>query len=185
MLGTFELNGIVPAPRGVPKIDVTFDLDANGILHVSAKDQSSGKENSITITNDKARLSKEEIDRMVNDAERYKNDDDQARERIAAKNQLETMAFTYKQSATDAAQLSQTDKDTVSRACDDALSWLDKHADAEKHELERRLKELEKVCMPIMAKIHQGGTSGAGPAGFNDKGASGAGSKGPTIEEVD
>ena len=76
---------------------MTFDLDANGILHVSAKDQSSGKENSITITNDKGRLSKEEIERMVNDAERYKNDDERARERIAAKNRLETMAFTYKQ----------------------------------------------------------------------------------------
>jgi len=193
LLGTFELNGIPPAPRGVPKIEVTFDIDANGILNVNAKDQSTGKENSITITNDKGRLSKDDIERMVNDAEKFKGDDDKARERVTSKNQLENMAFTYKQAATDATQLSQADKDTVTKKCDEMLAWIDKHPQAEKDEMDKHLKDLEKTCSPIMTKIHQGGAAGAGgpggAAGFPGgappgAGAAGAG-KGPTIEEVD
>jgi len=191
LLGTFELNGIPPAPRGVPKIEVTFDIDANGILNVNAKDQSTGKENSITITNDKGRLSKEDIERMVNDAEKFKGDDDKARERVTAKNQLENMAFTYKQSANEAAQLSQADKDTVSKKCDEALLWLDKHPQAEKEDIDKQLKDLEKVCMPVMTKIHQGGAAGGAggaagfPGGAPPGAGAGAGGKGPTIEEVD
>lgn len=191
MLGTFELNGIPPAPRGVPKIEVTFDIDANGILNVTAKDQSTGKENSITITNDKGRLSKEDIERMVNDADKFKQDDDQARERVTSKNQLENMAFTYKQAANDATQLSQADKDTVSKKCDEVLSWMDKNPTAEKEEIDKHLKDLEKACMPIMTKIHQGGAAGGagGAAGFPGGAPPGAGAgsagKGPTIEEVD
>ena len=90
LLGKFDLSGIPPAPRGVPQIEVTFDIDANGILNVSAVDKSSGKQEKITITNDKGRLSKEEIERMVSDAERYKNDDEKQKDRIAAKNSLES-----------------------------------------------------------------------------------------------
>jgi heat shock protein 1/8 len=188
LLGTFELNGIPPAPRGVPKIEVTFDIDANGILNVTAKDQSTGKENSITITNDKGRLSKDDIERMVNDAEKFKQDDDKARDRVTSKNQLENMAFTYKQAANDAAQLSQGDKDTVSKKCDDILSWLDKNQSAEKDEIDKQLKDLEKACMPIMTKIHQGGAAGgagAAPPGAGAGAGSGSAGKGPTIEEVD
>merc|ERR1712033_52752 len=96
LLGKFELSGIPPAPRGVPQIEVTFDIDANAILNVTACDKSTGKENKITITNDKGRLSKEEIDRMVNDAEKYKAEDEKQRERISAKNGLESYCFNMK-----------------------------------------------------------------------------------------
>lgn len=101
LLGKFELSGIPPAPRGVPQIEVTFDIDANGILNVSAQDKSTGKQNKITITNDKGRLSKEEIERMVQDAEKYKADDEAQKERIAAKNSLESYAFNMKQTIED------------------------------------------------------------------------------------
>merc|ERR1711898_67519 len=93
LLGKFELSGIPPAPRGVPQIDVTFDIDANGILNVNAADKSSGKSESITITNDKGRLSKEDIERMVNEAEKYKAEDEQVKERLEAKNGLESFAY--------------------------------------------------------------------------------------------
>merc|ERR1712032_1548873 len=96
LLGKFELSGIPPAPRGVPQIEVTFDIDANAILNVTACDKSTGKENKITITNDKGRLSKEEIDRMVNEAEKYKAEDEKQRERISAKNGLESYCFNMK-----------------------------------------------------------------------------------------
>ena len=96
LLGKFDLTGIPPAPRGVPQIEVTFDIDANGILNVSACDKSTGKQNKITITNDKGRLSKEEIKRMVNDAEKFKDDDEKQKERISAKNNLESYCFNMK-----------------------------------------------------------------------------------------
>merc|ERR1712046_292 len=101
LLGKFELTGIPPAPRGVPQIEVTFDIDANGILNVSACDKSTGKENKITITNDKGRLSKEDIERMVKEAEKYKEQDKAAQERVQAKNELEPHAFQLKQSVED------------------------------------------------------------------------------------
>merc|ERR1712043_126914 len=101
LLGKFELSGIPPAPRGVPQIEVTFDIDANAILNVSACDKSTGKENKITITNDKGRLSKEEIERMVNEAEKYKEEDDKQKEKIGAKNGLESYAFNLKSSVED------------------------------------------------------------------------------------
>lgn len=97
LLGTFSLTGIPPAPRGVPKIEVTFDLDANGILNVSAKDSSTGKSEKITIQNDKGRLSKDEIDRMLAEAEKYKAEDDKQREKVTARNQLESYTFGVKQ----------------------------------------------------------------------------------------
>ena len=96
LLGKFELTGIPPAPRGVPQIEVTFDIDANGILNVSAVDSSTGKENKITITNDKGRLSKEEIERMVSEAEKYKEEDEKQRDRVTAKNNLESYAYQMK-----------------------------------------------------------------------------------------
>merc|ERR1712203_926108 len=101
LLGKFDLTGIPPAPRGVPQIEVTFDVDANGILNVSACDKSTGKQNKITITNDKGRLSKEEIEKMVNDAEKYKAEDDLQKERISAKNNLESYCFNMKSTLDD------------------------------------------------------------------------------------
>uniref|UniRef100_A0A0A9ZAK7 Heat shock 70 kDa protein cognate 2 n=1 Tax=Lygus hesperus TaxID=30085 RepID=A0A0A9ZAK7_LYGHE len=171
LLGTFNLTGIPPAPRGVPKIEVTFDLDANGILNVSAKDSSTGKSEKITISNDKGRLSKEDIDRMLSEAEKYKHEDEKQREKITARNQLESYCFSAKQAAEEAgSKLSDADKKIVTDKCSAALSWLDSNTLAEKDEFEDKLKELQKECGPIMTKLHQG---------------TGQGGKGPTVEEVD
>lgn len=101
ILGKFELSGIPPAPRGVPQIEVTFDIDANGILNVTAVEKSTGKENKITITNDKGRLTKEDIERMVNEAEQYKADDDKQKDRVTAKNSLESYCFNMKSTVED------------------------------------------------------------------------------------
>jgi len=114
LLGTFNLTGIPPAPRGVPKIEVTFDLDANGILNVSAKEISTGKSERITIKNDKGRLSKEDIDKMLKEAEMYRQEDEKQKERVTARNQLEGYAFSVKQAVEEAGtKLSETDKKTV------------------------------------------------------------------------
>ncbi|XP_069035676.1 heat shock 70 kDa protein-like [Lepisosteus oculatus] len=191
LLGKFELTGIPPAPRGVPQIEVTFDVDANGILNVSAVDKSTGKENKITITNDKGRLSKEEIEKMVQDAERYKADDDAQREKIAAKNALESYAFNMKSSVEDEnmkGKISEEDKKKVVEKCNQTIVWLENNQLAEKEEYEHQLKELEKVCNPIITKLYQGGMQGGMPAGGCDSQArtgSGNASQGPTIEEVD
>uniref|UniRef100_A0A8D8WWM0 Heat shock protein 68 n=1 Tax=Cacopsylla melanoneura TaxID=428564 RepID=A0A8D8WWM0_9HEMI len=168
LLGTFNLTGIPPAPRGVPKIEVTFDLDANGILNVSAKDSSTGKAERITIQNDKGRLSKDDIDRMLAEAEKYKAEDEKQRERVVAKNKLESYAFAVKQAAEDAGtKLPDADKKTVSDACSATLTWLEGNSLAEKEEFEDRLKALQQTCSPLMTKLHQ------------------AGGKGPDVEEVD
>ncbi|XP_030264351.1 heat shock 70 kDa protein 1 [Sparus aurata] len=183
LLGKFELTGIPPAPRGVPQIEVTFDVDANGILNVSAVDKSTGKENKITITNDKGRLSKEEIERMVQEADRYKAEDDLQREKIAAKNSLESYAFNMKSSAQDdnlKGKLSEEEQKKLIEKCDETISWLENNQLADKEEFQHRQKELEKVCQPIISRLYQGGTP-AGSCGAQ----AGAGSQGPTIEEVD
>jgi L1 cell adhesion molecule like protein len=128
LLGKFELSGIPPAPRGVPQIEVTFDIDANGILNVSAMDKSSGKENKITITNDKGRLSKDEIERMVSDAEKYKKEDETQRDRIAAKNSLESYCFNMKTTINDeklADKIDADDKKKITDAIEEALKWME------------------------------------------------------------
>ncbi|MGH0131758.1 UNVERIFIED_CONTAM: hypothetical protein FKN15_048586 [Acipenser sinensis] len=191
LLGKFELSGIPPAPRGVPQIEVTFDIDANGILNVSAVDKSTGKENKITITNDKGRLSKEEIERMVQDADKYRAQDEAQREKIAAKNSLESFAFNMKSSVEEEnmkAKISEDDKKQIIDKCNQAISWLDKNQMAEKEEYEHQLKELEKVCNPIISKLYQGGAPGGmpgGSCGSQARAGSGSASQGPTIEEVD
>ncbi|KAK5645797.1 hypothetical protein RI129_004261 [Pyrocoelia pectoralis] len=175
LLGTFNLSGIPPAPRGVPKIEVTFDLDANGILNVSAKDSSTGKSERITITNDKGRLSKDEIDRMLSEADKYKAEDEKQRERVTARNQLESYIFSAKQAAEDAPsdKLSEEDKKLVREKCSEVLNWLDGNQLAEKEEFEDKLKQLQKDCNPVMMKLHQGAQGAQG------------GKPGPTVEEVD
>ncbi|XP_062567684.1 heat shock cognate 71 kDa protein [Saccostrea cucullata] len=200
LLGKFELTGIPPAPRGVPQIEVTFDIDANGILNVSAVDKSTGKENKITITNDKGRLSKDEIDRMVSDAEKYKQEDEKQRDRIAAKNSLESYAFNMKSTVDDEKlkdKISEGDKKTILDKCDEIIKWMDQNQLAEKEEFEHKQKELEGVCNPIITKLYQaagGAPEGGMPGGMPNFGggapgggaAPGGGSGGgPTIEEVD
>ena len=191
LLGKFELTGIPPAPRGVPQIEVTFDIDANGILNVSAVDKSTGKENKITITNDKGRLSKEEIERMVKDAERFKDEDEKQKLRISAKNSLESYAFNIKSTIEDDKlkdKISEDDKKKVLDKINDTLRWLDSNQLAEKEEFDDKQKELESICNPIITKLYQSAGGAGMPGGFPGAGAGaapGGGSSGPTIEEVD
>lgn len=200
LLGKFELSGIPPAPRGVPQIDVTFDIDANGILNVNAVEKSTGKENKITITNDKGRLSKDDIDRMVNEAEKYKAEDEKQRDRVQAKNGLESYVYQMKQTMEDEKlkdKISEEDKKIVLDKCDEVIRWLDGNQSAEKEEFEDKQKELEKVYNPVITKVYQA-SGGAPPGGMGagmPGGFPGAGgpdgtppsqqSQGPTIEEVD
>merc|ERR1719305_1591391 len=128
LLGKFELQGIPPAPRGVPQINVCFDIDANGILNVSAEDKSTGQKNKITITNDKGRLSKEEIERMVQEAEKYKAEDEDHRKKIEAKNSLENYCYSMRNTLKDSkfeGKVSDEDKEKLNKAIDDAIEWLD------------------------------------------------------------
>ncbi|GLD97706.1 hypothetical protein PINS_up006396 [Pythium insidiosum] len=196
-LGKFSLDTLPPMPRGVPQIDVTFDIDANGILNVSAVEKSTGKENQITITNDKGRLSQAEIDRMVAEAETYKDQDERNKLRVEAKNALESYAFALRNTLQDekvASQLAPADKQQLTQAVDDVIAWLDHHQAAEKDEFEAKQKELEQLANPIMQRMyshsHSGGTAGAGDPPFNtgggtSHGAAGGGAEGPKIEEVD
>ncbi|XP_060880521.1 heat shock protein 68-like [Metopolophium dirhodum] len=185
LLGTFDLTGIPPAPRGTPKIEVTFDMDANGILNVSAKDNSSGRSKNIVIKNDKGRLSQAEIDRMLSEAERYKEEDERQKVKIAAKNQLESYVYGAKQALDDAGdKLTESEKNTGKRECDAVIQWLDNNQLADKEEYEYKLKEIQKSCSALMMKIHGAGQAGdashPGAHGFP-----GPGSGGPTVEEVD
>nr|AGR84224.1 heat shock protein 70-2 [Melitaea cinxia] len=183
LLGRFDLTGIPPAPRGVPKIDVTFDLDANGILNVSAKENSTGRSKNIVIKNDKGRLSQAEIDRMLAEAEQYKEEDNRQRDRVSARNQLESYVFNVKQALDEAGdKLSEQDKETARRECDEALKWLDNNTLADKEEYEHKLKEIQRVCMPAMSKMH--GASAGGATGCHQQGSESQHS-GPTVEEVD
>lgn len=196
LLGKFELSGIPPAPRGVPQIEVTFDIDANGILNVTALEKSTNKENKITITNDKGRLSKEDIERMVNEAEKYRSEDEKQKETVSAKNALESYCFNMKATMDEdnlKGKIADTDKTLIMDKCNETIKWLDGNQFAEKEEFEHRQKELEAICNPIITKLYQGaggppgGMPGGFPGGMPGAGgaAPGAGGAGPTIEEVD
>merc|ERR1719492_616817 len=196
LLGKFDLTGIPPAPRGVPQIEVTFDIDANGILNVSAQDKASGKSNQITITNEKGRLSQAEIDRMVQEAEKYRAEDEQNRSKIEAKNGLENYCFTMRNTLNEEKlkdKFEGDDKSKIEKAVQDTLDWLDKNQLAEKDEFEAKQEELEGVVNPIMMKVYQaagggGGMPEGGMPGGGFGGAGGAapgGAGGPTVEEVD
>jgi len=188
LLGKFHLDGIPPMPRGVPQIEVTFDIDANGILNVSAVEKSTGKENKIVITNEKGRLSKDDIERMVAEAEKYKADDEGQKAKIEAKNSLENYCFNVRNSINDEkvkGKLSETDKTKIESLVTETLNWLENNGGAEKEEFEEKQKSVEKEIMPLMSKLY-GGAGGApggsgGEAYDEDTPASG----GPKIEEVD
>ncbi|KAJ8539236.1 hypothetical protein K7X08_013488 [Anisodus acutangulus] len=191
LLGKFELKGIPPAPRGVPQINVCFDIDANGILNVSAEDKTAGVKNRITITNDKGRLSKEEIEKMVQEAERYKAEDEAMKKKVEAKNALENYAYNMRNTIRDG-KLDPSEKQKTEKAVDETIEWLDRNQLAEVDEFEDKLKELENLCNPIIAKMYQGGAGGDVPMGGSaDTGAgygkagSGNSGAGPKIEEVD
>lgn len=186
LLGTFDLTGIPPAPRGVPQINVTFDLDANGILNVSAKEISTGKSKNIVIKNDKGRLSQADIEKMLSDAERYKAEDDEQREKVASRNKLETYVYGVKQALEDAGgKLAESERNKAKTKCEETLRWLENNLLAEKDEYEDKLREVTKLCAPLMTKLHSGGGGGSkAKAGRGCKGSS-KGDDGPVIEEID
>jgi len=181
MLGTFELTGIPPAPRGVPQIEVAFEIDAIGILVVTASDKSTGKSNKISIRNEKGRLSKEEIDRMVGEAEAFKEQDEKQRENVTARNQLENYAFQVRQAAREYGdKMDQGDKEKVLKAADEALKWVETNTLADKEEYSHKLKEIEQICSTVMAKLHQGSAPSENAQAKGQRNANG-----PTVEEVD
>merc|ERR1712093_164819 len=199
ILGKFNLDGIQPMPRGQPQIDVTFDIDANGILNVSALDKSTGKENKITITNEKGRLTQDEIERMVSDAEKYKAEDDANRNRVEAKNALENYCFSLKSSigggggGENSIQLEPSDKAMLESKIEETTKWLDGNQNADKEEFEQQQKTLTELATPILQKAAGGGGMPA-PGGVPPDmgGMPGYGSPpsddpatGPTIEEID
>ncbi|CAG8582626.1 12530_t:CDS:2, partial [Racocetra persica] len=164
LLGKFELTGIPPAPRGVPQIEVTFEIDANGIMKVSAADKGTGKSESITITNDKGRLSKEEIDRMVEEAEQFAEEDKTLKERVESKNQLENFVYSLKNQVADDGELgkklSEEDKTTIKDAVKKTLEWFDEFSNsATKEELDEKREELQAIVNPITAKLYSDGSS--------------------------
>jgi heat shock protein 5 len=159
LLGKFDLTGIPPAARGVPQIEVTFELDSNGILNVAAQDKGTGKKEKITITNDKGRLSQEEIDRMVAEAEEFAEQDKAVKGKIDARNKLETYCYNMKTTLSEklGEKLEDDDKETVKSTIEEALEWLEENSDAETEEYEEKLKEVEDKCSPIVGKAYQAG----------------------------
>lgn len=182
LLGKFELSGIPPVSRGVPKIDVSFDIDANGILNVSAIDQTSGKQNNITITNDNGRLSKEEIDRMVREAKQFAGDDARIKETIEARNALENYTYSIRNSI-DKDKISSEDNTIIQEAITKVTEWLQQNQTATKDELEDKKTEIEAIVMPIMQKLYQNSESQSAPEEFTHQKEDSA--SGPKIEEVD
>ncbi len=160
LLGKFDLHGIPPAPRGQPQIEVTFEVDANGILQVSAAEKGSGKTEKIQITNDKGRLTQEEIDRMIREAEEFAEEDKLAKEKIDAKNQLDNYIFSVKNNVSDpeklGKKLSEEDKKIVNDSIKETEEWIRGHSDATKEEYEEQYKSLEAKCNPIIQKASAG-----------------------------
>jgi heat shock protein 1/8 len=171
LLGKFNLEGIPPMPRGVPQIEITYDVDANGILNIAAVEKSTGKSNKITITNDKGRLSKEEIERMVQEAEKYKEQDEENKQKIESKNSLENYLYQMKSSTNDdKVKLPEEDKTTISSTVEEGLKWLEEHQNEGKEVYENKLKEIQDKLTPILTKS-MGAAGGAGgmpnmPEGF-------------------
>ena len=166
LLGQFELTGIPPAPRGVPQLEVTYDIDANGMLNVSACDKSSGKTEKITIKNDKGRLSKEQIEEMVKEAERLKQEDEASMKRVEAKNKLESYIYNWRNQLDNkevADKIGQANVDLVNTCVKEAQTWLDVNTTATTEEFEGKYKEYESQLKDVVMKMYAGGTSTPGP----------------------
>ncbi|CAG0883018.1 unnamed protein product [Darwinula stevensoni] len=161
LLGKFDLTGIPPAPRGVPQIEVTFEIDANGILQVSAEDKGTGNKEKITITNDHNRLSPDDIERMIKDAEVFAEDDKKLKERVEARNELESYAYSLRNQLGDkeklGAKLSTEDKEKMEKVINEKIEWLESNQDADSEEFRKQKKEMEDIIQPIIAKLYQGG----------------------------
>lgn len=189
LLGQFEMSGIPPAPRGVPQIEVSFDVDANGILSISAHDKGTGKQESLTITSEKGRLSEEEIERMVKEAEEFAEQDAKEKAKVQARNDLEAYLYNLKNSINDTLQgkLSPDDRSTLSKAVEDGLVWLEDHPAAEKEECDAKQKEVEGIANPILKRAYESSAQGTSNTNDDDflgddlDGVHG----GPSVEEVD
>merc|ERR1712238_343449 len=165
LLGKFELTGIPPAPRGVPQIEVSFEVDANGILQVGAEDKGTGKAEKITITAEKGRLSEEEIERMVKEAEEFAEEDKMVKDRIDARNGLESYLYNLKNTLDDdekgiSDNISAEDKKELQDMIDETLDWMDENPEADKEDYDEKMKEVEQVANPIMRNVYAGGESG-------------------------
>ncbi|VDI26579.1 heat shock 70kDa protein 5, partial [Mytilus galloprovincialis] len=180
-LGKFDLTGIPPAPRGVPQIEVTFEIDVNGILKVSAEDKGTGNKNNIVIQNDNNRLSPDDIERMINDAEKFADEDKTVKEKVEAKNDLESFTYNLKNQIGDkeklGAKLSDDDKKTIEEAVDEKIKWLDSNPDATTEELKEQKKALEEIVNPIVSKIYQGAGGAPPPGGEGGEGGDEEGSE--------
>jgi heat shock 70kDa protein 1/2/6/8 len=192
LLGQFNLDGIPPAPRGVPQIEVAFEIDANGIMNVTATDKASSKHAHITITNNKGRLSEEEIDRLVKEAEKYKDQDEKLRKKVEAKNALEAYCVNIKHTINDdkvADKIDSGEKQTILNKISEVESWMSSNTNADVAEYEGKQKDLERMFNPIASKLYGQGQAGAGPAGAAGCGsyanAGQAGNSGPQVDEVD
>jgi L1 cell adhesion molecule like protein len=163
-LGTFDLTGIAPAPRGTPQIEVTYDLDANGILTVSAVEKSSGKSQNITIKNERGRLSDEDIEKAIRDAEKFKEEDEKAAKRVEAKNGLEGLVFSAKNSLSDEKlkeKISESDRNELEAKIKETQEWMDSHLDATTQEFEAKTKEFESVSHRVFGTAYGSGEGGA------------------------
>jgi len=190
LLGKFDMQGIPPAPRGVPQIEVSFDLSADGILNVSAKDKKGSATGKIRIESEKGRLSQDEIDKIVKDAERYKEEDERMKKKVSAKNALESFAYQIRNSCDDPKMkevLKEEDKKAIIEHVDETIKWVDANPNAETEEFEAKQKELEEKWKPIMMGAYAQGGGGMPPPGAGGPGAPGAadGGDGPKIDEVD
>jgi len=193
-LGKFNLEGIPPAPRGVPKIEVSFEMDANNILNVKAEDKGTGKTHKVTISNDSGRLSRAQIDKMVNDAKVFEEEDKRSAEKTKAKNSLESVAFGLRNSLNDAkltAKLSSTDKQSLETAVQDTIKWLESHPNELHSVYESKKRDLEAITNPIISKAYASDASDTSNANADANAAadhqhsSSSNSKGPTVSEVD
>lgn len=189
LLGQFELSGIPPAPRGVPQVEVSFDVDANGILSIGAHDKGTGKVESLTITSEKGRLSDEEIEAMVQEAEEFAEEDNKEKAKIQARNELEAYLYNLKNSINDTLKdkLTEDESSTLSTAINDGLDWLEDHPAAEKDEYDEKQKEVEQIANPILKRAYESGASAGG--GDDDDDFMGEDLDGvndePTFEEMD
>jgi len=173
LLGKFELTGIPPAPRGVPQIEVTFEVDANGILQVAAEDKGTGKAEKITITAEKGRLSEEDIERMVREAEEFAEEDKKVKEKIDARNGLESYLYNLKNTLDDeekGANLSAQDKKELQDMVDETLDWMEENPEADKEDYKEKQKEVEQVANPIMRQFYGQGSSGGADEDAGDFG---------------
>jgi len=175
LLGKFDLTGIPPAPRGVPQIEVTFEIDVNGILKVTAEDKGTGSKNQIVIQNDQNRLSPEDIERMINDAEKFADEDKKIKERVDAKNEIESYAYSLKNQINDkeklGAKLGDEDKEKITEAVDETIKWLEANAEADAEAFKEKKTELEGIVQPIMTKLYESSGGAPPPEGGEDEGS--------------